>query len=291
MKKLIISLLATLSLGASTYAQENTSKGHVWKVSKNGKTNYLGGSVHALRKSDSPLPLAYDMALKNADKIIFETDIDVFKDPEIAQKMMLEGRIPDGKTLKDYISEDSYQLVDKVCKANAIPTEQIIMMKPMLGSMMISMNKLMKLGYDMTSGVDIILGQQAKKLGKSIGQLETPEQQLSFMLFFETDHVDELVQKQYKDFDKLEDYMNRIVTAFKSGNSEQMNTLFNFWKNDYPKLYDILLTQRNRNWMKKIPTIYEEGNASFIVVGAAHLYGEVGLINQLKKQGYQLEQL
>ncbi len=291
MKKLIISLLATLSLGASTHAQENTSKGHVWKVTKNGKTNYLGGSVHALRKSDYPLPLAYDMALKNADNIIFETDIDAFKNPEIAQKMMLEGRIPGGKTLKDYISEDTYQLVDKVCKANAIPTEQVMMMKPMLGSMLISMNMLMKLGYDIASGVDIFLGQEAKKLGKTIGHLETPEQQLGFMLFFETDHIDELVQKQYKDLGQLEDYMTQIVTAFKSGGSEQMNTLFNFWENDYPKLYDILLTQRNRNWMEKIPTIYSEDNTSFIVVGAAHLYGEEGLIYQLEKQGYQLEQL
>jgi hypothetical protein len=47
----------------------------VWKVTKpSGGTMYLGGSVHALRSTDYPLPAAYDHALGVSSRLVFEDD-------------------------------------------------------------------------------------------------------------------------------------------------------------------------------------------------------------------------
>lgn len=50
----------------------------------------------------------------------------------------------------------------------------------------------------------------------------------------------------------------------------------------------LIVDYRNNFWMKKIPTLIHE-KSTFIIVGASHLCGETGLINQLRKKGYRVE--
>jgi uncharacterized protein YbaP (TraB family) len=52
--------------------------------------------------------------------------------------------------------------------------------------------------------------------------------------------------------------------------------------------HEILINRRNAKWLKPIEG-YINGNAdTLITVGAAHLYGEKGILNQLEARGYQL---
>jgi uncharacterized protein YbaP (TraB family) len=51
---------------------------------------------------------------------------------------------------------------------------------------------------------------------------------------------------------------------------------------------DRILTQRNNNWLKKLPVLMKEGTC-FIAVGALHLAGPIGLVNQLRKAGYTVK--
>jgi hypothetical protein len=53
-------------------------------------------------------------------------------------------------------------------------------------------------------------------------------------------------------------------------------------------LEQTLLAERNRNWVKKWPSL---PNESFIVVGALHLYGEHGLLALLEQQGWRITPL
>lgn len=51
---------------------------------------------------------------------------------------------------------------------------------------------------------------------------------------------------------------------------------------------NIELKTRNENWMPQLEKILPEKNC-FIAVGLLHLYGECGLITQLRKRGYKVE--
>ena len=53
---------------------------------------------------------------------------------------------------------------------------------------------------------------------------------------------------------------------------------------------NILLTQRNKNWVKQLNVIMKSESV-FVAVGAGHLVGKDGLINLLKKEGYILKPL
>jgi uncharacterized protein YbaP (TraB family) len=48
---------------------------------------------------------------------------------------------------------------------------------------------------------------------------------------------------------------------------------------------DIMLTNRNKNWIPVMETAMKESTTLF-AVGAGHLYGKEGVINLLRQAGY-----
>ena len=56
----------------------------------------------------------------------------------------------------------------------------------------------------------------------------------------------------------------------------------------FEKNKDLLLDNRNKNWVIQLKSIMQKDNV-FIAVGAGHLVGENGLISLLRKEGYILK--
>ncbi len=51
---------------------------------------------------------------------------------------------------------------------------------------------------------------------------------------------------------------------------------------------DLVLRDRNNEWMKKLPSLLDQQNC-FVTVGLLHLYNKCGIIEQLKMLGYIVE--
>lgn len=51
---------------------------------------------------------------------------------------------------------------------------------------------------------------------------------------------------------------------------------------------DVLVIERNRNWLKILPDLMRENNC-FIAVGYYHLRNKCGLLEQLRKEGFKVE--
>ena len=71
-----------------------------------------------------------------------------------------------------------------------------------------------------------------------------------------------------------------------------------YFENDISKIYriyqesikengdmDFLIKKRNDNWMQTLPALFKK-QSNFVAVGALHLAGPDGLVEQLKKMGY-----
>lgn len=54
---------------------------------------------------------------------------------------------------------------------------------------------------------------------------------------------------------------------------------------EYGPFYDLMVRQRNENWMQTLPPLLDMGGA-FVLVGAGHLPGKQGLIALLRTRGY-----
>jgi uncharacterized protein YbaP (TraB family) len=59
----------------------------------------------------------------------------------------------------------------------------------------------------------------------------------------------------------------------------------------YPLFYKKLLVQRNQNWIPQIESLLKEDKNVLIIVGAAHLAGEDGLLALLTEKGHHIERV
>lgn len=61
-----------------------------------------------------------------------------------------------------------------------------------------------------------------------------------------------------------------------------------------PETYRLINVQRNQAWLPKLQQRLDEGGHDadvLVVVGALHLLGPDGLVEQLRDQGYQVERV
>lgn len=85
---------------------------------------------------------------------------------------------------------------------------------------------------------------------------------------------------------------NELVTMMEIYKSADINRMYNFMNESVNEMYvqhkDIMLDNRNKNWIPIIEKVAKE-TPTFFGVGAAHLAGENGVIKLLRKQGYKVE--
>jgi uncharacterized protein len=263
----------------------------VWKVQKDGYQLFIGGTIHLLSASDYPLPPSFEQAYDQSERLVFETDIQKIKDPDYQLKMLSEMIFTDGNNLKQFLREDTYLALEKYCLSRGIPMAIITNFKPGMVAMMLTVLELQELGID-AAGVDDFYNEKARQDGKKLGQLETAEQQFSFISTMGEGHEDDLISYTLEDIKKLPATWKKLKSAWRQGDLEKLKkiALTPFIK-DHPSIYDNLLVQRNNAWMPQIEALLRTKEVEFVLVGALHLVGDDGLLAQLSAKGYSVERL
>ena len=59
----------------------------------------------------------------------------------------------------------------------------------------------------------------------------------------------------------------------------------------FPTIYQTLIVDRNRRWMKPLLRLLRTDETTMVIVGAAHVVGNQGLITLLSQRGCTIEQL
>lgn len=270
-----------------TNVQAQTS---VWKVSSGENEIYLAGSIHLLKESDYPLPKDFDDAFNKSQKVVFETDIDKLNDPQIAQILLSKAMIPDNKTLKDILSEEVYKRLETESGKLSIPLASLSRFKPSMVIVTMSGIKLQQMGVT-ADGVDQHFHNKAKEHGKTLGFLETVEEQLDILTSMGEGNEDSFVNYSLEDMDDMESVMDEMTENWRNGSSDLMITQLVEMKNEYPDIYKSIMVDRNNNWMPQIEEFMKDEATEFVIVGALHLHGPDGLLEMLKAKGYQIEQL
>lgn len=136
--------------------------------------------------------------------------------------------------------------------------------------------------------MDKSIAESAKKSGKQLTALETLDQQMD--LLFNHESLDEQVQ-QLKTFvrryDEGRQLGNALVKAYIAHDLAAMEKIGD-QSMAITGQADYMLKDRNNNWMKVLPTLMH-AKSQFIAVGALHLCGEWGLVNQLRQQGFEVK--
>ena len=78
--------------------------------------------------------------------------------------------------------------------------------------------------------------------------------------------------------------LGAMIAAWKAGDAARLARLMNADESD-PRLAEVLLIGRNRNWAQWISKRLETPGTVFVAVGAGHLAGKGSVQDQLKKMG------
>ncbi|HAP69843.1 MAG TPA: hypothetical protein DCR04_09000 [Flavobacteriales bacterium] len=264
-----------------SYAQEANSL--LWKVSGKDitKPSYIFGTIHMLPEDKYFFTDQMQAALTESDVLALEVDMDVPLSEQL--KMAGEMIMPDGKTWADFMTADEYaavksafvdslgfkeKKVDKYSKIKPIYVSGIILSE-LLGKVKMYEKELTSL---------------AKKEKKTIIGLETFQEQMDIVNSIQLeDQIEDLKESTAS---MVRDY-NEMLDAYTEQNLAELEKLGED-SEGFDKMEAKMLTDRNDRWIKAIQEKLSN-TSTFYAVGAMHLVGEKGLIEQLKAAGYSVD--
>ena len=289
MKKILLWVM--VCAGLSAYAQSSSSSENtlLWRVSGKGlsQPSYIFGTIHLLCADDLGLSDSLRAAIRTSDKVYLELDMDnMFEMMGAIQKMKMRN----DTTLSDLLSDSDYQKVKTFFagRKSIVPFSILETYKPMLAASMV-----MQSAFDCAEAISMeqLIMQQAKQNRKEIKGMETMAYQLSIfdsipykvqanqlLSFINDTDSDEKASKEYQE----------MASAYRSQELDKLEKLINKDEFGMEGFADLLLYNRNSNWVRKMDKIFASGGA-VIAVGAGHLPGQKGVLNLLKKAGYKVE--
>lgn len=290
---IILGLFILLPVSASAQIVGNGyNNSLIYKIQGEKNTVYLLGSIHVLAEEYYPLTRAFSYAYYDSQKVIFEIDPEILFSTSIPQKFEPLLKLPKGQTLKTVLSPKTYGLLKQKVTSMGVPWNNIHHYKPWVMYLMLGVPFDSSIEFRSDLGIENHFFRMAKDAEKETGGLESIQDQLNVfdkLSFKEQDHLllDLLSIKNNKDHQKA---FLKLVKDWHQGNLDGLEEMVETHKK-YPKFYKAILVDRNRNWIPQIEAFLKEEKNILVVVGAAHLAGEDGLITLLNEKGYTLERV
>ena len=256
----------------------------LWEIKspKINKSSFLYGTIHMVKKEDFKLKEKVKRSFNSCTKLALEVDLNM----SLKTKMdvAMSTLLPNNKSIDEFMSKDEFMKL-KVYAVDSVGISEkkfnkYTRLKPFYFSSILIKESLGKIkSYD-----EEFHKMSSKNKMSEIG-LESIQSQLKI--------IDQTsIQDQVKML--LEGLENEEANSFdqmvKAYNEEDIKTLYKIITNESTDIKDFqynFIDKRNQSWISVIEkTINIE--PTFIAVGAGHLYGEKGIINLLKKQGYDV---
>lgn len=277
----------------------------MWKASgKDGTPIYFLGSMHALNSDCYPLPSEIMDAYNSSDSLAVECDIYAYqKDFDAQAQLVMNMMYIDGTTIADHIDPDLYASAKQILSDAGLYMALYDYYNVIMWQSLVEMAMIDETGLASEYGIDMNLLTMAHKEGKNIIEIES------------VDFQNELL---YTQPEELNVYMLETAVYYYEDQCEELLKTFEAWcagtfgeymeneeevdPDDYEDIeisdellamienYNkALIDDRNKGMAEKAVEMLENGESVFYVVGAAHFYGDTGIIKLLEDAGYTLE--
>jgi len=263
----------------------------LWKVSSKTGTLYLQGSVHILKEDQYPLDPAIEAAYSQSESLVLEVDLSEMNSIAAQQLLMSKAMLVPPASLKTVLKPETYQALVTASDEVDLPIAAIQQSEPWFAAMTLTMLAMQKNGFDPQSGVDKYFYNKATDDSKPVVGLETLDFQINLLSRLASMNPDDFVSRSLLDLKLLNEEMEKLMAAWKTGDIVMLDQLMSESFKDYPDLYNQFIVERNQNWAKVLSEMLDEKKVYMVVVGAGHFGGEQGLLKLLEQKGYTLEQL
>ena len=260
----------------------------VWKVTRGTNVVYLGGSIHALKSSDYPLPAAYNRAFDASDRLVLEVDPKALL--ESSKGILKAGEYPKGDSLKNHVDPRTYDYLQRVFRLLKVPETKFARYRPWFLSLVLQAPALH--GMSETLGVEEFLLRRARANSKPVSGLESAREHADVFLGLTDRQSEAMLLMMFLPTQRGHGSTgDEIARAWRRGDADTDTRIMIDEFRNFPSLADRFLTDRNHKWIPKIEEYLESGKTYFVVAGAAHMGGTHGLVAILRARGYHIEQL
>ena len=263
----------------------------LWVAQGNQNSVYLLGSIHLLRPQDHPLPSAIDLVYDDADVLVMELDMDDLDYIEVMATFRELGVLDGDTRLADLLGDELYAQAAAAAEATRIPLDLLDQSEPWLAAVTVQELLAMRVGFSGELGIEQYLTAKAKTDGKPITGLESVGEQLGFLDGLPMDAQSQWLVHSLVDGLRIEMLVDQLVAAWRTGDVEFLEKELLHEAKMSPELHDALLVQRNVNWIDRIVAYLDDDEDYLVVVGAAHLVGDDGVITLLSDRGVVVSQL
>jgi uncharacterized protein YbaP (TraB family) len=280
----LVLLLLCCIFSSSIQAQTTPAwpKTLLWRISGNGlsQNSFLYGTMHLQDKRLFYFPDSLYKYLEQADGYALEIDLQELMD-SVMQKIIdqKEDEIVDKRRLDR--PADKKKLIDSLLQ-NVIKHKDKASKKQLEKIRNEKMKKAMK-NREMPTIMDAYLYGIARRHGKWLGGIEDVQDQLSVFDEFGTEiNEEELMASD----NELAVSLEKMINIYLAKDLEQIEKYCTGRYSD--ELEDAMFLKRNVKMAKRMDSLAHV-RSMFFTVGAAHLPGDSGVINLLRRKGYRVD--
>lgn len=279
-------LLPLLVLCAALPARAADGRHVFWEVAGRHNTVYLMGSVHVLHADDSALPAVANAAYDDAEHIVEELDLFAAPAELFSPEAMALQTLPAGRTLQQVLGPDLHGRLAAVAQSLGIDADFLVRMQPWYVATMITQVRAARAGFAAETGVDYQIAMRARRDGKPLTGLETALDQLGVLASMSLEEQRAFLAATLEETETVEE-LRRITQAWRNGDLAQLEELLRQGAQESPGFFKRLVADRNMNWLPQIEQMLAHPTDDYLVVtGAAHMVGELGLVELLRRKGF-----
>ena len=286
-RSLFIFAAALLLLSANSFSQKVSKKypSLLWEITGNGlkKPSYLFGTMHVSSKMVFHLPDSFYCAIKNVETVALELNPDVWQGEMVKlDQLQLNYKNFTQAPNSDYLNEKSFQ-VEKY--EDELKTA--LSSEPTVVNSLLYRSYKSKEDFEEDTFLDLYIFQTGKKLGKKTTGVENYYETEKIVLEAYADMAKEKNKKTIDtDGESMNDINQKMEDSYRSGDLDMLDSLSDMMDASVA-FRDKFLYKRNMIQANSIDTILKKSSL-FVGVGAAHLAGNKGVIELLRKMGYTL---
>jgi hypothetical protein len=264
-------------------------RGLLWRVTRDGRTSYLYGSIH-VGKLDWAFPgRQVRMALMAADTLALEIDVG---DPQVAARLT-----PPTDSVTPTLAAELRERLARQADAACVPRELLDALHPVMQAVTLTVLAARWQGLDPGYAQEFVLGGLARASQRRVVSLESPESQMAALIPREAAQAERMVAQMLEQLEKgsVQRVITRLAAAWERGDLAEI-TAYEGWCDCVDSDEDRVQMQRlnddrNPALADAIEALHRDGRTVFAAVGTLHMTGAKGLPLLMQQRGFTVQRV
>ncbi len=262
----------------------------LWKVEGNKlkSPSFVFGTIHIIKADKFFISEALKKSIAASKNMIFEIDMTEMENPVSMMDVMTKAYLPDNQSLENLMSEEDYLLVKNHFENSDLPFMLLKRIKPLFLSVLADEPLSFQPDKEDNQSTnvksyEVELFNIAQDKDMKVSGLETLAFQMSIFDRIPLKEQAKMLVESIKDV-KNNNSLDRITEIYLQEDIQLLKKIISE-QSSFQNFEDILLTERNINWIPIMEELMIK-ESSFFAVGAGHLAGKNGVLNLLTQKGY-----